>query len=122
MAHILVVDGDSATRTLIHAALVRAGHHVVDAEDGAAALAAMQEERPDLVLTEIYMEGMDGIELLRKLRTTWPGESVVVMTSRDREGVEIILRIARLMGANGVVDKSMGPGQIVDAVRSILAS
>jgi CheY-like chemotaxis protein len=69
MAKILVVDDEPDQRFLLRRILERAGHEVTDVSDGAAALKAIAERRPDLVVTDIMMPVMNGVELIRHLRS-----------------------------------------------------
>jgi CheY-like chemotaxis protein len=64
----LVVDDEPDQRFLLRRTLERAGHEVSEANDGAAALRSVQESAPDLVVTDIMMPVMDGVELIRCLR------------------------------------------------------
>lgn len=68
MAKILVVDDNPLNATLARLQLARAGHDVATESSGAAALARLAVERPDLVLTDIGMPGMSGIDLLDAIR------------------------------------------------------
>ena len=63
-----MVDDEPDQRFLLRRIFERAGHEVTDAEDGAAALAAVRESPPDLVVTDMMMPVMDGAELIRRLR------------------------------------------------------
>jgi CheY-like chemotaxis protein len=69
MARILVVDDEPDERFLVGWVLKRQGHDVTVAENGAAGLKAVQERAPDLVVTDIMMPVMDGIEFIRRLRS-----------------------------------------------------
>jgi CheY-like chemotaxis protein len=69
MARILVVDDEPAQRFALRRIFERAGHEVADAGDGAAALRAVRESPPDLVVTDMMMPVMDGNELIRRLRS-----------------------------------------------------
>lgn len=69
MPRILVVDDEPDQRFLLRRIFERAGHQVADACDGAAALKAVQESPPDLVVTDVMMPVMDGVELIRRLRS-----------------------------------------------------
>lgn len=66
MARILLAEDDDSLRTFLTKALKRAGHEVVDCEDGEAAIEALDDGTYDLLLTDIVMPGADGIELARK--------------------------------------------------------
>jgi len=66
MAHILLAEDDESLRKFLVAALVRAGHAVQDFGDGDAAFACLQDGMFDLLLTDIVMPGMDGIELAKR--------------------------------------------------------
>jgi two-component system chemotaxis response regulator CheY len=68
LSRILVVDDEPAQRSLLRRILERAGHEVSDAGDGAAALQAVRESPPDLVVTDMMMPVMGGAELIRRLR------------------------------------------------------
>jgi len=68
MPRILVVDDEPDQRFLLRRIFERAGHEVTDAIDGAAAMRAVLESAPDLVVTDIMMPVMGGIELIRRLR------------------------------------------------------
>lgn len=64
----MVVDDEPDQRFLLRRIFERAGHEVSDAVDGAAALAAVRDSAPDLVVTDVMMPVMDGVELIRRLR------------------------------------------------------
>jgi CheY-like chemotaxis protein len=68
VAKILVVDDEPDARFLLRYAFEKAGHDVIEAKDGEAALKAVRELRPALVVTDMMMPVMGGVELIRKLR------------------------------------------------------
>ena len=68
MARILVVDDEPAQRFALRRILERAGHEVIDAGDGAAALQAVHESPPDLIVTDMMMPVMGGNDLIKRLR------------------------------------------------------
>lgn len=122
MARVLVVDEDRTTRRVIRALLEDVGHEVVEAEHGREGLRALGEQVPDLVITELYMEDMDGIEFLRNVRKTWPSEPVLVMSSRSGPDVDRILKVAELLGASGLLDKPIVQQKLLEKVGAILAA
>jgi CheY-like chemotaxis protein len=76
---VLVVDDDPMTRTLVRGSLEQMGFEVAEAADGAEALAAFSNLKPDLLLLDIKMPVMDGIETLKKLRKLPEGKYIPVI-------------------------------------------
>ena len=122
MARILVVDEDGTTRRVIRALLEDAGHDVVEAENGKEGLRAMGVDVPALVITELYMDDMDGIEFLRTIRDRWPDEPVLVMSSRRGPTVDRIVKIAGLLGASGLLSKPIAEESLLEQVGAILTA
>lgn len=122
MARILVVDEDATARRVLRALLEDAGHEVVEAEDGRAGLRAMGRDVPALVITELYMDEMDGIEFLRAIRVSWPDEPVLVMSSRSGPTVDRIVKIAGLLGASGLLSKPIARASLMEQVGAILTA
>ncbi|MDX2089741.1 MAG: response regulator [Kofleriaceae bacterium] len=81
---VLLVEDSAITRTMIAQLLRMLGYHVGEAEDGARALRTLEEFTPDVVITDVEMPQMDGIELIRRLRADqrWRGLPVVVLSTR----------------------------------------
>lgn len=117
--HILVVDDDERIAKIVEINLRRAGYRVSIARDGEQALAAVAAEVPDLVLLDVTMPRMDGIETLRRLRAdpataTLP---IVMVTARAQD--EDIFE-GRRSGANHYLTKPFGPLELLDVVREVL--
>jgi DNA-binding NtrC family response regulator len=83
--HVLFVDDETAIRDVMEMELPRHGHRVTVCADGAAALAALEEETPDCVISDINMPGIDGFELARRVRAARPEVPVMLMTGRSTE-------------------------------------
>jgi CheY-like chemotaxis protein len=81
MPRILVVDDEPDQRFLLRRIFERAGHEVADAVDGAAALRAVSESLPDLVVTDIMMPVMGGVELIRRLRGDPATEAIPILAA-----------------------------------------
>ena len=81
MANLLVVDDEQSMRQLLTLVFGRAGHHVRAAENGRVALALLREEPVDLIISDVKMPDMGGIELLRGARELLPDVAVVMMTA-----------------------------------------
>ncbi len=80
-ARVLVVDDDPDVARLLQAFLERGGYRVSVAPDGASALVAALAQRPDLIVTDIEMPGINGLDMVAELRKQAPGVPVVVMTA-----------------------------------------
>lgn len=80
MAKILIAEDDSSMRNFLKMALIRAGHEVASCEDGIDALSALDEDTYDLLLADIVMPGMDGIELSQRATDKTPQLKVMFIT------------------------------------------
>ena len=111
MERILVVDDDRSTRHLIRLQLRGAGYTVETAADGAAALDHVRRKKFDLVLLDVWMPGMDGLEVLARLRDEPSQPKVVVMTADENS--ETFLRA--IQGhAYRYVTKPVEPKQLLE--------
>ena len=116
-ATVLVVDDDRATRHLVRAVLTKGGFRVTVAKDGVDALAQLRGRRFDLMLLDVWMPRMDGMELLERLKRRAARPKVVVMTSDDAP--ETLLRAVR-QHAYQYVHKPVDPLALVSLVRETL--
>ncbi len=117
---IMVVDDDADVRDLICSMLEEFGFEHVAAPDGAQALAQAQGRRPDLVITDVVMPGLDGFELLQALRRIAPGLPSVVMSGGGRIPAGRQLACARSLGAQALLRKPFTKAELMGAVRSAL--
>ena len=117
---VLVVDDDPLVRSALTLMLGGdAGLSVVgEAPDGAAGLAACRELRPDVVLMDIRMPVLDGIDATRALKQGDPSPQVIVLTTFDAD--EHVLQ-ALAAGADGFLLKDTPPAEIVAAIRAVAA-
>ena len=119
MSRILVVDDDRTTRHVLQGVLNNAGHSASVAKDGVEALAALRAESFDLMLLDVWMPRMNGIQLLAKLRSRKNRPRVVVMTSDDTP--ETLLKAVREQ-AFKYVHKPVQPAALLTTVRDVLES
>jgi DNA-binding response OmpR family regulator len=124
MAHatrrILVVDDDEQLRRLLERILEREGYVVVTASDGRAALRALDDAPVDLVVTDLIMPEMEGIETIRSVRSRHPDARIVAVSGGGRAGALGILNAAAHLGADRTLEKPFTPGQLVAVVREVL--
>jgi len=116
MAVIALVDDDENILTSVSMALESEGHRVTTYEDGAAALAAITATPPDLVVSDIKMPRMDGMELLRRLRQT-SETPLIFLTSKDEEIDEVL---GLTMGADDYVKKPFSQRLLLERVKAVL--
>lgn len=122
MESILLIDDDEALREALRLALERAGYSVVVARDGREGLRLFRRLPPDLVITDIVMEGQEGIETIQALRREAPGVKIIAMSgggSRPGSGGSY-LDAARLLGAQQTLEKPFEIQHLLTAVRVVL--
>jgi CheY-like chemotaxis protein/phosphoribosyl 1,2-cyclic phosphodiesterase len=117
---ILIVDDDEDLRVLVRKTLVRGGHRVLEAADGADAMKTIEREQPDLVLLDLLMPAPGGFEVLRALRSrdATRGLPVIVLTA---QGDEESARMSFQLGATDFLNKPFTPPQLDARVRSCFA-
>ena len=118
-ATVLVAEDDADLRGVLTASLTKNGHRVVQARDGAEALAAIEREHIDLLVLDIVMPNIDGFGVLARLRTLRGGEHipVVVVSGTDRSSAE--LQALRL-GANVYLSKPIEAAALTEEVTRLL--
>ena len=122
MARILVVDDVPVVRLVIAKFLRHAGHSVIEAAEGGEALAHLRSDRPDVVLTDVWMPGTDGLGLATTINAEFPGLVVVAMTGgRPHSTMDESIREAVQSGALTVLGKPIDKGELLAAVAQALA-
>src|SRR5262245_28681591 len=122
MPQILVVDDDPFIRALLRSLLGKEGHDVREARDGHEALRAVAAARPDLVLCDLFMPGLGGLQTIRELARAAPGLPVVVMSSGAAESRLDALPAAARLGAAGALDKPFSGKALLAVVKRVLAA
>jgi two-component system, cell cycle response regulator CpdR len=119
MARIILAEDDDNLRFFLARALRRAGHEVNDYPDGEAALTRMSEHPVDLLLADVVMPGLDGIELARRACDMWPHLRVIFITGF----AAVALREARQMATEAtVLEKPFHLRQLVTEIDRVLAA
>jgi len=117
-ARVLVVDDDLALAEMLGIVLRGEGYDPVHCGDGEAALAAFREVRPDLVLLDVMLPGVDGIEVCRRIRAE-SGVPIVMLTAKT-DTVDVVVGLES--GADDYVLKPFKPKELVARVRARLRS
>jgi CheY-like chemotaxis protein len=113
IAKILIVDDEQFVRDLLEKVLRRRGHEVVATSDADQALATLEKSKFDLLLTDVVMPGMDGFDLLRRVKSAYPDIKVIVLTGYARkQSISDFL----LYGADDYLSKPFQVHELVAAV------
>lgn len=115
MSKILLVDDDKISRLLLGGALKRAGHEVRDCADGLAALRACIDGRFDILITDIHMPEMDGLELIVALRRSGSSIRILAISGGSNQG-HSYLEKANKIGADRILSKPLNLGNFIHVV------
>jgi DNA-binding response OmpR family regulator len=116
MARVLVVDDEPRIVQLVRDYLERAGFAVSTARDGREALMRARQDRPDLILLDLGLPELDGLEVTRRLRRD-SGVPIIMLTARDDETEKVV---GLELGADDYVTKPFSPRELTARVRAVL--
>ena len=117
---VLIADDDEDILALVTATIERSGHEVMAVADGAAALSAMAERRPDLAVLDIAMPELDGLEVLRRLRADDEMRDLpVILLTAQAQAADVERGFAT--GASAYVRKPFSPRDLATRVDDLLA-
>jgi CheY-like chemotaxis protein len=122
VAFILLVEDHQDSRDMYVLALERAKHVVATAADGGEATRALGAVRPDIVITDIFMPMMNGIELVRAARARFPNVKVIAISGGWQYEARDVLAAAKQTGADLVLRKPLPPATLVEAVAALVAA
>ena len=114
---LLLVDDSGLARRSMRAILEEDGFDVVEAEDGMVALEKYFVEKPDVVMLDLVMKGMYGLDVLAKLRELDPAARVIVVSADVQSSSQEMVQAA---GASGFINKPIDRAHLIQAVRSVL--
>lgn len=117
-ATVLLVDDSGLARRGYRRMLEGAGYRVIEADDGLSALERYSLERPDVVLLDLVMKGMYGLDVLAKLREMDPSARVIIISADIQTSSRELVREA---GATGFLNKPVDAEQVLTAVGQALA-
>jgi len=115
-ARVLVVEDDATVAEVVGRYLERDGYQVEVLTDGAMALARALSSPPDLILLDLMLPGMDGMEVCRRIRGTAP-TPIIMLTARGQEGDRVL---GLELGADDYVAKPFSPRELTARVRAVL--
>ncbi|HET9423885.1 MAG TPA: response regulator [Gemmatimonadaceae bacterium] len=117
---VLVVDDDTAVRSVIARMIRLDGHSVIEASNGVGGLRALDEQPVDLVVTDVVMPDMEGLEFLRRMRKRPQAPRVIAISGGGRAPAGNYLELALSLGADGVLAKPVSLEEIRSKIRQVM--
>jgi DNA-binding response OmpR family regulator len=117
---ILLIDDDTLIRRSVARVLMQNGHDVVTAEDGLRGIELYRREKFDLIVTDIYMPRQEGIETIMTLRREDTATKIIAISGGGRTGNTDSLEMARLLGADDVIEKPFRTDQLLAKIASVM--
>jgi PAS domain S-box-containing protein len=114
---VLVIDDHEDVRVSLRRTLEGAGHSVLDAADGELGLALLDSTKVDVVITDLFMPGQDGIVTLRRIRKDHPTVKVIAISGGAFRGQLDLLKDAVLLGATAALRKPIAPVELLEAIQ-----
>ena len=122
MPRILVIDDEQLLRSTVVTILTRAAYSVEEASDGQAGIAMFHKNPPDVVITDIFMPNRDGIEVIKELKHSSPQTKIIVMTGGGNMRMTEFASVAKVLGADLVLDKPFESESLLAAINAVLVS
>jgi DNA-binding response OmpR family regulator len=119
MARIIIAEDDDLVRDIVRGALAKEGHVVGAVDNGADALRAIQLKQPDLVILDCMMPEMNGLIVLREIRTSPTLYDIPVLILTGRQGARDV-ELAYVQGADDYMKKPFDPDELVFRVEELL--
>ena len=114
---ILLIEDEDKIRDLLKSYFVKENYTVVTAGDGVQGLAAIKKNKPDIVLLDLMLPGMDGFEVLKQARKAGITTPVIMLTARDEESDKLV---GLEIGADDYIAKPFSPKEVVARVKAVL--
>jgi CheY-like chemotaxis protein len=121
LARILLIEDEPAVRRVVRRILEGAGHELLEASEGETGMRMLAEHRPDLVITDLFMPGQDGIVTVRRIRKEFPDVKVIVVSGGDSTGRLDLRRDAELLGAIASLGKPFAADDLLRTIQEALA-
>ena len=121
MARVLVIEDDVEMRSMMMCTLDRAGYETIGACDGREGLASFRRSPADLIITDIFMPEMDGVETIIELRRDFPDARIIAVSGGGRLSSDDYLPFAEKLGARLTLRKPFSPPELLSAVDQVLS-
>lgn len=119
MKRILLIEDDSTLRWFLYQSLNQAGYVVIEAIHGADGLLQLRNNPVDLVITDMLMPEMDGVETIQQLRRTFPDVKIIAISGGGLASPDHYLKIARKLGADKTLKKPFTFPELLGAIHEL---
>ena len=120
MARILIIEDCDDDRQGLEELLVYAKHHVSSAPNGKVGLELLRDRQIDVVITDMVMPEMDGVETILKLRREYPQVKIIAVSNDGVVSSDYYLRLARGLGAQLMLSKPYSASEMLEAIESLI--
>jgi CheY-like chemotaxis protein len=118
---ILIVDDDAQFRLMLRRLLEREGYEVFEAGDGKEGIKAYRNLRTEVVVTDIIMPEMEGVETIMKLRKEFPGVKIFAISGGGRNSPDSYLSMAEKLGARFIMEKPLDRPSFLEKLAALIA-
>ena len=122
MHTILIIEDAKDIRFLLAHLLETSGYRVLQADDGETGFRLWQQQHPDLVITDLVMPGMDGLDIIRRIRIADGRAKVIAMSGAGYRGNVNLLEEATRIGAVGAIPKPFNINEVLRLVRDLVGA
>lgn len=122
MATIVIADDDPIVREIAREMLASTAHAAILAEDGNEVIRLLERLRIDLLVTDMLMPNMDGVELIMAVRDRYPAVKVLAISSGGSVGASYMLKVARTLGADATLQKPLRLEGFLETVEALLGA
>lgn len=119
MVQILIIEDDDIVRELEESILVDAGYNVTTTKNGNEGLESAISNKPDVVVTDIFMPEKEGLETIKELRKHFPDIKILAVSGGGQIAMEGVLKIAGVFGADIVLKKPFNPDILLEKVKEL---
>lgn len=116
---VLVADDDDIMRSMVTTVLEKYDFDITQVDDGAKAVEKALAQKFDLIITDIMMPEIEGIEVISKIIDKWPKSKIIAISSEGRTGFTSFLQIAETVGATASIQKPFAPDELLSTIRSL---
>ncbi len=120
MKSVLVVDDEPGMREMVKQLLLNEGYRVLEASNGKHAMEFLKNETPELVITDIIMEEMDGVEIIMEIRENYPDVKIIAMSGGSKISSEDYLESAADLGADRIFNKPFALSDMLNAIKELI--